>query len=261
MLHDHFEKANDARLAEAKCFVTAWRGGYSGSTYASMVEGWTRLARDPAARTELMNPYGLNSDGHREGPDQHEGLAPRWDPDLGAWAGMFLMAPANTRVVRRSRELLGEAYAEGFSYREEMAFGAGPGGWVRASWEAFRWLTVMVATMATPTRWLVRRLVPSPGQGPGREARERGCFAYEIHAAAEAKGGEVPRAVGRVGAEVDTYGVTGKVASAAATLLATGRDELPDAAGVLTPASALGLPLVDRLRGAGMVFDVEPVTP
>jgi len=39
--------------------------------------------------------------------------------------------------------------------------------------------------------------------------------------------------------------------------LALERDALPPRAGVLTPATALGLPLVERLRAAGMTFVVE----
>jgi short subunit dehydrogenase-like uncharacterized protein len=42
-----------------------------------------------------------------------------------------------------------------------------------------------------------------------------------------------------------------------ALCLALDGDRLPKRAGVLTPATALGLPLVDRLRAAGMTFDVN----
>lgn len=257
MLHDHFQKTRGARLAEARCFVTAWRGAYSGGTYASIIESWVRLASDPAARAQLVDPYGLNTEAHRGGPDRPERLSPRWDHGLGQWVGMFLMAPGNTRVVRRTRELLGEGYAGGFSYREEMAFGRGLGGWIRASWEALRWTSMMAATIAPPTRWIVRSLVPSPGEGPGPEARRRGCCAFEIHASADTPSDRPPAAIGRVGAEVDTYGLTGIAAAEAALLLADSDEELPERFGVLTPASGLGMRYVERLRRAGMVFDVK----
>jgi short subunit dehydrogenase-like uncharacterized protein len=39
--------------------------------------------------------------------------------------------------------------------------------------------------------------------------------------------------------------------------LALALDDLPDAAGVLTPATAMGDVLVDRLRAAGHRYDVE----
>ena len=40
--------------------------------------------------------------------------------------------------------------------------------------------------------------------------------------------------------------------------LALARDGLPDASGVLTPATALGSALVDRLRAAGFTITVNP---
>jgi short subunit dehydrogenase-like uncharacterized protein len=42
-----------------------------------------------------------------------------------------------------------------------------------------------------------------------------------------------------------------------ALCLALDGDRLPSAAGVLTPATAMGTALVDRLRSAGFTFEVE----
>ena len=40
-------------------------------------------------------------------------------PELnGLWTGGFMMAPANTRIVRRSNALLDWAYGSGFRYSE-----------------------------------------------------------------------------------------------------------------------------------------------
>jgi short subunit dehydrogenase-like uncharacterized protein len=44
----------------------------------------------------------------------------------------------------------------------------------------------------------------------------------------------------------------------AALALALDGDRLPDRAGSLTPATALGDVLVERLRAAGHTYDVEP---
>jgi len=43
----------------------------------------------------------------------------------------------------------------------------------------------------------------------------------------------------------------------AALCLALGGAELPSPGGVLTPASAMGMTLVGRIRRAGMVFAVD----
>jgi short subunit dehydrogenase-like uncharacterized protein len=43
-----------------------------------------------------------------------------------------------------------------------------------------------------------------------------------------------------------------------ALCLALDQDALPDAAGVLTPSTAMGDALVDRLRAAGQTLEAEP---
>jgi short subunit dehydrogenase-like uncharacterized protein len=45
-----------------------------------------------------------------------------------------------------------------------------------------------------------------------------------------------------------------------ALALALDREKLPSRAGVLTPSTALGNVLADRLRAAGHTYDVELVT-
>jgi short subunit dehydrogenase-like uncharacterized protein len=50
------------------------------------------------------------------------------------------------------------------------------------------------------------------------------------------------------------YGETSKMLSEAALCLA--RDELPERAGQLTPAVAMGQALIDRLQAAGIEFEV-----
>jgi short subunit dehydrogenase-like uncharacterized protein len=54
------------------------------------------------------------------------------------------------------------------------------------------------------------------------------------------------------------YAATSVMLAESVLLAALGDPELPDVAGVLTPATGLGMPLVDRLRGAGMTLDVAP---
>src|ERR1022692_3746753 len=47
-----------------------------------------------------------------------------YDGQLRIWAGPFLMAGLNTRVVRRGNALQGWAYGRWFRYREVTGFGA-----------------------------------------------------------------------------------------------------------------------------------------
>ena len=56
------------------------------------------------------------------------------------------------------------------------------------------------------------------------------------------------------------YAATSVMLGESALCLAQDRDRLPDRAGVLTPATALGTALADRLRSAGDTLATQRVT-
>jgi short subunit dehydrogenase-like uncharacterized protein len=104
-----------------------------------------------------------------------------------------------------------------------------------------------------PTRAVLGKFLPKPGEGPSADARAKGFFKIDIHA--RAAGGE--RLVCRVAAQGDPgYAATAVMLGEAALCLVLDRDQLPDRAGVLTPATALDGALVERLRAAGQTFEV-----
>jgi short subunit dehydrogenase-like uncharacterized protein len=81
-----------------------------------------------------------------------------------------------------------------------------------------------------------------------------GFYVIDIHARTPA--GE--RWVCRVEAQGDPgYGATRVILGQSALCLALDGERLPDRAGVLTPATAMGSVLADRLRAAGQTFDVS----
>ena len=102
-----------------------------------------------------------------------------------------------------------------------------------------------------PTRALLARWLPKPGQGPSRSTRESGFFRTAVHGVSEA-GTSATALV--VGTNDPGYGETAKMLGEAALCLA--EDDLPPGGGVTTPAAAMGMRLVDRLRAAGMTWDV-----
>jgi short subunit dehydrogenase-like uncharacterized protein len=103
-------------------------------------------------------------------------------------------------------------------------------------------------------RLLVGRVLPGPGQGPSEQTRRNGRFRIEIHTRTSA--GRHYRA--RVAAQGDPgYQATSVMMGESALALVLDRDRLPGRAGVLTPATALGTVLTDRLRTAGMTFEAE----
>ncbi|HWG85703.1 MAG TPA: hypothetical protein VNT60_09505, partial [Deinococcales bacterium] len=110
-----------------------------------------------------------------------------------------------------------------------------------------------------PVRGWVRPLLPPPGKGPGERALEAGLFRYRIRGEGPDAAGRMVRGAVLVGALSDPgYAETAKMLAETALSLAADEAVLPRRAGVLTPATAVGLRLVERLRGAGMVFQTQP---
>lgn len=109
----------------------------------------------------------------------------------------------------------------------------------------------LAAAGLPPTRALLARFVPSPGEGPSAEARARGSFVFAIRAASAA-GTKVTGIV--EGNQDPGYGATAVMLGEAALCLA--QDALTTSGGVTTPAAAMGMALVERLRAQGIGMSV-----
>jgi short subunit dehydrogenase-like uncharacterized protein len=222
-------------LGDTTLVVKALKGGFSGGTLASLKGQIDEIRSDRSARRVMGDPNAL-----APGREVSEGRDLRRvarHPEHG-WVGPFVMATYNTRVVRRSAVLLD--YGPRFRYRELSAYGDP----VTASL-ATAGLGALAGGLAFgPTRKLLDRLLPDPGQGPSEKTRESGYFKMEIHGAGR---------VATVAAKGDPgYAATAVMMGESALCLAV--DALPDRSGVLTPASAMGMALVERLRAAGMTL-------
>jgi len=208
---------------------------------------------DRAVRRLMADPYGLSPDRAKE-PDlgrQRDLTTVKYDEFLGTWTGPFVMAAINTRVVRRSNALLDYAYGRELDYREVTAL-RGKRGLVFGSVMSAGLAGLLASQVFEPTRQLVQRLLPKPGEGPDKASRDAGGFTLRI----EAETIEGQRAHATViGTSDPGYGETAKMLSHAALSLARDDEKLPQRAGVLTPATAFGLTLIERLRGAGMTFE------
>ena len=243
-------------LRDVQLVATA-RGGVSGGTIDSMRAQLEALQRDPALRKVAGDPYALSPDRGAE-PDTRQprdAVPPARTPD-GRWTAPFVMAPFNTRIVRRSNALHGWAYGRGLRYGEVMGVGRGPLGGVTAAALTAGLAGTLAAMGFAPTRAVLDRVLPAPGSGPGEEARRKGWFRMTADATTE--DGRRYRSV--VSGQGDPgYAATAVMLGEAALALALDGDRLPDRAGSLTPATALGDVLVERLRAAGHTYEVTPV--
>jgi short subunit dehydrogenase-like uncharacterized protein len=157
-----------------------------------------------------------------------------------------LAAPLiDPQIVLRSARALPE-YGPDFRYGHYLAVGS-----ARNLALIVGGVAAIVALAQTkPTRELALKL-RAPGEGPDEATRAKGKFRVTF----VAEGGG-RRLVTAVSGGDPGYGETAKMLSEAALCLAF--DALPETAGQVTTAQALGRPLIRRLQAAGISFaDVE----
>ena len=200
-------------------------------------------------RPSGMRAGGPNGGSEREGDSFGVGR----DDELGQWTAPFVMAPFNTRVVRRSNALQDWAYGRELRYGEVMGCGRGIPGAAAATAVTAALAGFATAMSLPPTRALLDRVLPEPGTGPGERTRTRGWFRMEVDATTES--GRRYRATA-AGQGDPGYAATAVMLGETVLGLVLDGDRLPDRAGSLTPATALGDVLVERLRAAGHTYDV-----
>lgn len=235
----------------ATLYVGATRGGFSGGTVASLLNVLDE-AGDPAVRRVLGNPYSLCPEGEQRGPDRGDPNGVSFDRDESSWIGPFLMAAVNSRVVRRSNALQSYRYGREFLYREVTRLPAGPIGMMKATALAAGLGSFVVAASIKPVRkLLLPRVLPAPGEGPSKAAIEGGFFKLEI--VGRFSDGKEPVRIAVKGRLDPGYGATAAMLAEAAVCLALDAAKLPAGGGVLTPASAMGPVLRERLNARGVV--------
>lgn len=251
MVQEAFKDRYGRYASQVKMAVGRTSGAFSGGTFASVLNIIEELGRDPDLRKILGDPYALNPEGVR-GPDKGDQNGVRYDEHLG-WTGPFVMASVNTRVVRRSHALRGMPWGPDFRYSEVTSTGEGIKGLARAAALAGG-IGAFFGGLALPlTRPILVKRLPAPGEGPTAEQRERGHFEFRHVAVAN---GQVLR--GRVGDDRDPgYGSTAVMLSESAICLALQGDQLEADGGILTPATAMGMRLIERLRKAGLTFSID----
>jgi short subunit dehydrogenase-like uncharacterized protein len=259
ILWDHARKQGGS-LSWTKGFVGEMSGAASGGTAATMLAIVEEATRDPKVRRLLGNPHALDPEvprGRVRDPFEADVRGVSFDRDIDRWTAPFVMSSINTRIVRRSNALL--HYGEPFRYREAMSLPKGPKGLVAASVVTAGMAGFTLGAALPPTRALLARFVlPKPGEGPSKEARERGHFTLRFVAEGTTGTATPLRARATVKGTSDPgYGETAKMLGEACLCLAVDEEALEPRYGVLTPASAMGMVLVDRLRHEGMTFAVE----
>jgi short subunit dehydrogenase-like uncharacterized protein len=252
LLHERVKEDGAGELEDTTLVVRATRGGVSGGTLASMTGQLDNVRANPELKKVVYDPYSL-APGTKNGADGRDSFKPYRDNDIGYWLAPFVMAPYNTRIVRRSNALLGGAYGKRFSYDEKMATGKSILGAPVAALVTGGLGAFVAGLSFGPTRKALNVVLPDPGEGPSEKARENGFFKIDVHTRTSTGA----KYVAHVNAQGDPgYKATAMMMSEASLALALDRERL-GVTGIVTPASGIGVPLIDRLRAAGMTLDVE----
>jgi len=250
----HIQNQLGSQCREVKAYFQI-SGGLNGGTMATVFNMIEAGQAERAKDVFLLNPDAEHSS--EEIARNQDPQFPQYDPDVAAWAGPFFMSQINTRVVRRSSALYEQwqaTYGPDFRYQEHMKFGGLLGGVQAAGMTAG---TVMFnLALQTPLRQFMKPLLPQPGDGPSEKTMNEGWFLCDLVGVAS-DGRKVKGLIRDQGDPGNR--ATVKFLCESALSLALNFDELPGApqrGGILTPATALGDVLAERLRKTGMVIEI-----
>lgn len=217
-------------------FVRA-SGATSGGTFHSAMTAFSR------PRQNLEASKARSRVEERSGARRVRGVTrgPLREGSLGAWA--IPLPTIDPQVVLRSARAL-ERYGPDFSYGHFAAVKRLP---VAAGSVAGVGALFALAQVPPARKLLLGRL--QPGDGPSEAKRAKGWFKVRF----VGQGGG-RRVVTEVSGGDPGYDETAKMLAQAALCLA--QDDLPQTAGQVTTAQAMGDALIARLQVAGIAFDV-----
>lgn len=226
-------------------------GTVSGGTVASGMQTAAEATTDRVVREVLGNPYALDPDPYADRPPTPDERSIGWNSQLKMFTVPFLMAGINTRVVRRAHALAGFPWGDNFVYREVMSTKGSPRGALMAATVAGGLAGLAFAMKRPKLRAMLAKRAPQPGEGPSEAQRTNGY--WKARFVGEAGNHTLVYVAGDQHGDPG-YGSTAKMLGESALSLAL--DPLTASGGVTTPSVAMGQFLLDRLRRAGLTFEV-----
>jgi short subunit dehydrogenase-like uncharacterized protein len=234
--------------ASVVAFYGEMSGGFSGGTVASAMQTATEATENKEVRKILGNPYALDPDPKAARPRVPDEKSIGWDRRVGMFTIPFVMAPYNTRIVRRGHALAGFPWGEDFTYREVMSTPGTAKGMAMAVGFTGGLAALAFAMKRPALREQLAKRAPQPGEGPDEQARTNGHWKVRFLAEDGAD-----RLIYVASDRADPgYGSTAKMLGESALCLAL--DPLVSQPGLITPSVAMGSFLLDRLRRAGLTF-------
>jgi short subunit dehydrogenase-like uncharacterized protein len=223
-------------------------GGMNGGTLATAFHlaetGQIEMARDPF----LLDPDPASHTAE-EVARNADPAGTHYDADCQAWVTPFVMGSINTRVVRRTHALLGQR----FDYQEYARFD---------SFSAARMVLFGINVFGSILgsgfgRWIIKPILPKPGEGPSEKAMNDGFVECEF--IGTVKSGARVRGVLKGQGDAGNRFTVKCLCESAFVLALTDNAHSgakPGSGGVLTPVTGLGDELTARLDAAGIHFKI-----
>lgn len=195
----------------------------------------------PGAR----NPYYLNPEPKYAGRENDQ-KGPRYDANVRQWTAPFIMAGINTRVVRRSYALLGldVRYNESFLVNKNFSF-------LKALYHAAILRTFLLLSRY---RWF-QKAIQKNAKNPTDAQMDEGYFCLKLIGVSEDN--KQMQVTFSSSGDPGNRCTIKMICESALHLLETERDQLPGGSsygGVLTPATGLGLDMLNRLQKVGFII-------
>jgi short subunit dehydrogenase-like uncharacterized protein len=219
-----------------KGYVSAG-GQFSGGTFASALTAFSRARKNMEAARE-RKAIEQRSNGRKVTGDVGR---PHRERDIDSWALPF--PSIDPQIILRSARAL-PRYGPDFTYSHYIAVKNLP----QAIGLPIGVAGVFALAQIKPAREFLKSKVPQ-GTGPSEEKRAKSWFRVHFHGEGGGK-----RVVCEVRGGDPGYGETSKMLAESALCLAN--DELPETAGQVTTAQAMGAALTERLQRAGIEFTV-----
>jgi len=234
-----------------------WKGEASGGTIETMFSASdTKLNKSSSGSSGLYSgDFGLNpkdSVSANQKKYTTDKVSIEKNSDINAWTGPFIMAMANTKVVRRGAALLAEqnqGYGEDFIYKEHAYYSNRMSAYLGT-------LSLVLVGLAvfTPLKKIIRPFLKKPGQGPSQKVMDEGFFKCKFVVTGE---NDIKKTYVMSGQGDPGYKVTSKLVCESALSLLGDASILPGGqkyGGILTVSSGLGDVLISRLQKAGISF-------
>ncbi|KAL0078582.1 saccharopine dehydrogenase [Phycomyces blakesleeanus] len=261
MVVEHLRKQHGLATESVKMSVVDIFGGLAAGTIHS---GLTVMSDRSITGPQSVDPYLLSSSRGQAKPSLPW---PHRDRDFhGLWQTFFIMSVVNEKIVMRSWDIQhkrGKDYGRLFTYHETQSMP-----FIQAMLFSVAFFVLLpLISLLTKSQFClekIQQMLPDSGTGPTPEERAKGYSSIEFLATAETQPYEDPVQVRGIvkGFGDPGYSDTCRMVSESALCIIKSLDTLPGKqGGILTPATAFGNVLLDRLRiNNGMLFEVKEVS-